>query len=75
MNAGTVKLCTTPGVAIRIQTGDGVAASYDFDGHGLVHTGSIWQSPDYATAPVRVDLELQGNAGSFTLDPVGGCDG
>ena len=75
VNAGSVKLCTTPGVAIRIETGDRVAASYDFDGHGLVHAGSTWQSPDYATAPVRVDLEVQGNAGSFTLDPEEGCDG
>jgi hypothetical protein len=75
VNAGSVKLCTTPGVAIRIQTGEGVAASYDFDGHGLVRTGSTWRSPDYSTAPVRVDLEVQGNAGSFSLDPAGGCDG
>jgi hypothetical protein len=75
VNAGSVKLCTTPGVAIRIETGGGVAASYDFDGRDLVHTGSTWQSPGYATAPVRVDLEVQGNAGSFTLDPVEGCDG
>ena len=75
VNAGSVKLCTTPGVAIRIETGDGVAASYDFDGGDLVQTGSTWQSPGYATAPVRVDLEVQGNAGSFTLDPAEGCDG
>jgi hypothetical protein len=75
VNAGSVKLCTTPGVAYRIETGGGVAASYDFDGRGLVHTGSTWESPDYATAPVRVDLEVQGNAGAFTLDPVEGCDG
>lgn len=75
VNAGSVKICTTPGTAIRIETGDGVAASYDFDGRGLVHAGSTWQSPDYATAPARVDLEVQGNAGSFTLDPAEGCDG
>lgn len=75
VNAGSVKFCTAPGVAIRIETGGGVAASYDFDGRGLVHSGSTWQSPDYATAPVRVDLEVQGNAGAFTLDPAEGCDG
>ena len=74
VNAGSVKLCTAPEVALRIRTGDGFAATYDFDGHGLVQTGSTWESPDYATAPVRVDLETEGNAGSFTLDPAEGCD-
>jgi hypothetical protein len=75
VNAGSVKLCGTPGVAIRIRTGGGVAAAYDFGGHGLAQTGSTWESPDYGTAAVRIDLEVQGNAGSFTLDPADGCDG
>ena len=75
LNAGSVDICAPPGVALRLQTGDSIITSYDFEGHGLVQNGSIWESPDFDTAPQRIDLATEGNAGSFTLDPEEGCDG
>ena len=72
-NAGSVRLCVPAGVGLRIETGGSVAASYDF--HDLVQDGSVWTSPGYDDAPVRIDLRTDGTAASFTLDPEGGCDG
>jgi hypothetical protein len=73
VNAGSVELCASPGVALRLETGGGVISSYDYEGQGLVHDGTTWVSPDYDTAAQRIDLVTEGNAGSFTLNPEEGC--
>ena len=75
VNAGSVALCASPGVALRIRTDESLVTSYDFDGHGLIQDGSTWQTPDFDTAAQRIDLVAEGNAGSFTLDPEEGCGG
>lgn len=75
VNAGSVELCAPPGVALRLQTGDSVITSYDYDGQGLVQDGKVWISPDFDTAAQRIDLVTEGNAGSFTLNPKEGCRG
>ncbi len=75
VNAGSVQLCAPPGVALRLRTNDSIITSYDYEGHGLTHTGSTWVSPDYDTAAQRIDLVTEGNAGSFTLNPKEGCRG
>jgi LiaF transmembrane domain len=72
-NAGAVRLCVPANVGLRIETGGSFAASYDF--HDLVEDESVWTSPGYDSAPVRIDLRTDGTAASFTLDPEGGCDG
>jgi hypothetical protein len=72
-NAGSVRLCVPAGAGLRIETGSSVAASYDF--HDLIQDGSVWTSPGYDDADVRIDLRTDGTAASFTLDPEGGCDG
>ncbi len=72
-NAASIRLCVPPGVGLRIETGGSFAASYDF--HDLVQDGSVWTSPGFAEAPVRIDLQTDGTAASFTLDPEDGCDG
>lgn len=75
VNAGSVELCAPPGVGLRLQTGDSVITSYDYDGHGLVQNGNVWISPDFDTAAQRIELVTEGNAGSFTLNPEEGCRG
>ena len=75
VNAGSVKICTPPGVALRIETKESIVSSYDFEGHGLVKNGSTWQTPGFDSAGVRIDLSAQANAGSISLDPAGGCHG
>ena len=74
VNAGSIRFCVPAGTALRVQTGDNPIASYEFDGHGLVRTGNTWQSPDFDSASVRIDLRAEANAGSITLNPEDGCD-
>ena len=73
-NAGAVKLCAPEGAGLRLRTGESIIASYDYGGHGLVQNGSTWTTPGFDTAAVQIDLETRANAGSFTLNPGGGCD-
>jgi LiaF transmembrane domain len=72
-NAGSVKVCVPPEAGLRLHTGESIIASYDYAGHGLVQDGSTWTTPGFDSAPVKIDLETKANAGSFTLDPEGGC--
>ena len=76
VNAGSVKLCTAPGVDVRLQTDESIVASYEFDGQGLIKNGSTWQTPGFDSASVKVDLHVQANAGSVSLNRSGaGCRG
>jgi hypothetical protein len=73
-NAGAVKLCAPAGAALKLQTGESIVGSYAYDGHGLVKEGTTWTTPGFETAAVQIELQTSANAGSFTLDPEGGCD-
>ena len=72
-NAGAVKLCAPPGVGLRLRTGESIIAGYDYAGHGLVQDGTTWTTPGFDGASVQIDLRTTANAGSFVLDPEGGC--
>jgi hypothetical protein len=74
-NAGSVEICTPPGTALRIETGESITASYDFDDNGLIESERTWTSPDFETAQVRIELRTTGNAASFSLNPEDGCGG
>ena len=74
-NAGSVNLCAPAGAALRLHTGDSIVAGYDYDGHGLVKDGSTWETPGFDAAQVRIELDTQANAGSFSLNPEDGCGG
>ena len=73
-NAGAVRLCAPPGVALKLHTGESIVASYDYADHGLEQDGSTWTTPGYDTAAQRIELQTEANAGSFVLDPEDGCD-
>jgi hypothetical protein len=72
-NAGSVKLCAPPGAGLRLRTGESIIAGYDYAGHGLVQDGTTWTTPGFEDATVQIDLRTMANAGSFVLDPEGGC--
>jgi hypothetical protein len=40
---------------------------------GLQVTGNDWQSPDYASATHRADLNVIVNVGAVEINPIGGC--
>lgn len=72
-NAGAVRLCAPPGVALKLHTGESIIASYDYADHGLVQDGSTWTTPGFDSAPTKIELQTEANAGSFVLDPEDGC--
>jgi hypothetical protein len=74
-NAGSVNLCAPAGVGLRLNTTESLVASYDYEAHGLVQSGTTWQTPGFETAEIRIDLDTRANAGSFSLDPEEGCGG
>ena len=71
-NAAAVGLCADPGTGLRFRntstlTGDNFASA------GLVRSGTTWESPGIGSALHVVDLDLEGAAASFTLNPSEGC--
>ena len=63
------QICAPRRAGLRLHTGESIIASYDYAGHGLVQDGSTWTTPGFDSAAVRIELETNANAGSFTLDP------
>jgi hypothetical protein len=72
-NAGSLAFCLPSGTALQVSMDDNVAASNNFADQGLSLSGSTWRTEGYATAEVKVDLEIDANAGSVTLNPEDGC--
>jgi len=75
VNAGSIALCRPADAGLRIDLGDSVAASNDFEAHGLVRDGNRWETPGFATAAIRIALTADANAASLSLDPAGSCAG
>jgi hypothetical protein len=72
VNAGSVELCAPPGAGLRISA-SGTAFSTNLGETGLTRDGDTWQSAGYPQAVRQITLEVHGNAGSFDLNPPGGC--
>jgi hypothetical protein len=75
VNAGSIALCRPPGAGLRIDLGDSIAASNDFEAHGLVRSGNRFETPGYSTATIQIAVTAGANAASFSLDPAGSCAG
>lgn len=73
VNAGTAEVCLPQGTALRVQAGDVSLGSTNLAARGLVQQGSTWTTPGFAGAPVKVELDVTVNLGTFTLDPENGC--
>ena len=73
VNAGSIDLCTDPAVGLRITVDANITFSHNLDDSGLQHAGETYTSSDFATATRTIDLDLDGNAASFTLNPEEGC--
>ena len=74
MNAGSFELCVPDGAALRITVADSnFTFSHNLDDSGLTRSGESWTSDAFDGAATLIDLRLEGNAASFTLNPDGGC--
>jgi hypothetical protein len=72
MNAGAVDLCVPAGVELRLETNDQLTFVNNLGQRGLTREGDVWHRAGTAGAPA-IELSIEGNAASFTLDPDGGC--
>lgn len=73
VNAGGVELCTAPRMALRIVVQGNLTFSHNLEESDLIRTGDTWSTERFEDARRQVDLRLEGNAASFTLNPEGGC--
>ena len=75
VNAGSVDLCTTPDAGLRITVDANVTFAHNLDDSGLQKSGDgTYTSATFASAAQTIDLRLEGNAASFTLNPEEGCE-
>lgn len=72
-NAASVDLCAPAGIGLRLLVDDNITSSDNYDGAGLVQSGSAWETPGYASAATRIELRTIGSAVSYTLNPKDGC--
>lgn len=73
VNAGSIEVCTQGGVELSITTGTNITFAHNLDESGLQRVADTWSTAGYADATDRVQIDLDGNASSFKLNPEGGC--
>ena len=75
VNAGSVELCTTRSLRVSFEVKKNITFSTNLESSGLERVGDTWSTPSavLGTRPYQVELTIEGNAGSFTLNPEGGC--
>lgn len=71
-NAGALELCVPPGVGLDLQVEEQLTFAHDLESKGLERVGDRWTRAATGGAPT-VDLRIDGNAASLTLDPEEGC--
>ncbi|HEX5824732.1 MAG TPA: hypothetical protein VFY18_09775 [Candidatus Limnocylindrales bacterium] len=72
VNAGAIDVCVPDNMALRFDVTDQLTFVNNLGARGLSRSGAIWTRDATGGGPV-VDLSVDGNAASFTLNPEGGC--
>ena len=73
LNAGSLDVCIPSGSAARV-TWHGTLASHDLDGLGLVKVDDhTWTTQGFSAGASHFELDVNANAGSFSLKLGGGC--
>lgn len=74
VNAGSVDLCTDAEAGLRLAVDANVTFAHNLDDSGLQKSGEgTYTSVNFDSAAHTIDLALEGNAASFTLNPEDGC--
>ncbi|HET9457959.1 MAG TPA: DUF5668 domain-containing protein [Candidatus Limnocylindrales bacterium] len=71
VNAGAIELCVAPGAELRFRVNEQLTFVHNLSNRGFGRDGQVWSLA--GTSGQRVDLTVEGNAASFTLNPEGGC--
>ncbi len=72
VNAGAIDLCAPDAVGLRFQVTDQLTFVNNLGARGLSRAGNVWTRPATGGGST-IDLTVDGNAASFTLNPEGGC--
>jgi hypothetical protein len=74
INAGSIELCAPEGVSLAISRPDeNPTFSDNLDESALQRSGDTWRSAGASSGAADIELTVDGNAGSFTLNPEDGC--
>lgn len=73
VNAGSLELCVPESAAMSLDVSENVTFGHNLDEQGLSRSGETWTTAGYAPGPDAIELEVDGNAASLTLNPEGGC--
>jgi hypothetical protein len=72
VNAGAIDVCVPDAVGLRFDVTDQLTFVTNLGARGLSRSGTVWTRAGTGGAPT-VDIAVEGNAASFTLNPDGGC--
>ena len=71
VNAGAVDLCVPTTATLSIEVGEDFAFATNLADRGLTRSGDVWTRAGGGAG--SVELQVEGNASAFNLDPTGGC--
>jgi hypothetical protein len=71
INAGAIDLCVPADAGLRFHLNDQLTFVHNLGERGLSRDGETWTRAGSSGA--TIDLDVEGNAASFTLNPTGGC--
>lgn len=72
INAGAIDLCVPDSAVLQIHVNDQLTFVHNLGERGLAREGQTWVRNSSGDAGT-IDLDVEGNAASFTLNPTGGC--
>jgi hypothetical protein len=70
-NAGALDLCVPPDATVRLEVEEQFTFATNLEERGLTRDEDTWTRE--GTSETVIDLDIEGNAASLTLDPDGGC--
>lgn len=71
VNAGAIDLCVPPDTELRLDVNDQLTFVKNLADRGLQQDETVWTRA--GTNGSVIDLRIDGNVASLTLDPTGGC--
>jgi Domain of unknown function (DUF5668) len=72
VNAGAIDLCVPQDASLHLVVKSQITFATNLADSGLTQNGNLWTRTGSADGG-SIDLAIQGNAATFTLEPSGGC--
>lgn len=72
VNAGALDVCIPQGAGVRLTVEDQLTFVTNLADRGFQRDGKSWTRNGSSAGP-SIDLQIEGNAASLTIDPNGGC--